>query len=197
MTKQTHIKVSGVWKEVRVIWEKVSGSWKYCVISWINVASTWKQCKDYTGVLPGATPYLETTGNTGTAPAGERFTGYTWAEINTSADTPNKCSLVDTLNMTAGTTDCTFYLGLHGVKGGTNQMCAATADVRLTITHPVYDTKSNVVASSVSLLDSAKIYIDFDLDSFDWGLHGTDWREDDVANVTIENITYGTYSACP
>ena len=194
MTQQTHIKISGVWKPVRIIWEKVSGSWKYHVVSKMNVASVWKTCQSYTA-LPGEIPYIQGGSNTGTVPSGGGWTGYTYPIINTSASTPFKCTALSSISMTAGNGTTSFYVGLQGIHT-TQQMCAATADIRLTIVHPIYGTETNIISSSLSLLNTAKVQVNVDLSSWDWGLHGTSWRTDDVGTVTIENITYGAYAAC-
>ncbi len=47
MTKQTHIKVSGVWKPVVSMWQKVNGVWQKDVMPHIRVGGEWKACMQY------------------------------------------------------------------------------------------------------------------------------------------------------
>lgn len=192
MTKMTHIKISGVWKSVRVIWTKVSGSWKYLVISWIK-AGTWKECMTY-DPEPGATPYIQGGAVTGDDPGDGGWTT-TYPRINTSTDTPAKCSWEASINMTQGNGATVFYVGLQGEKSG-EQMCAATADIRLTIVHPYYGTMSNVIVAGITLLNTGKTQVNVDLNSWSWGLHGVTWQFDDVGSITIENISWGAYDTC-
>jgi len=195
MAQQTYIKLAGEWKAIKNIWIKIGGSWKYLVKSWVNVNGTWEETMSYTDPPSGATPYIQAGAHTGTKPDGT-FTGYTYPKINTSASTPAKCSYVASINQTRGGNTYAFYLGLQGMKGTSEQMCAATANVVMTITHPIYAPigESVTISSGVSLLNSAKIYISGTLSGFTY--HGNVWRYDDVASITITNITYGDYSAC-
>lgn len=128
--------------------------------------------------------------HTGTNP-GAGWTGFTFPEIYT-ANSP-KCSSVSSINMTFGDNGFSFYLGLYGMYSLDKYMIAATADVRMTRTDPIYGTESQIIASGVSLLNSAKIQINGMLTG--WS-KGNTWFNSEQGVITIENITYGTYSIC-
>lgn len=49
MTKATHIKVGGNWKQVNNVWQRVSGEWKEEVMPNIRVGGSWKECMEYGG----------------------------------------------------------------------------------------------------------------------------------------------------
>ena len=194
MGKMTHLKVSSTWKSLKVIWIRVSGSWKYLVISWRRVAGTWKECMTYESE-PGATPYIQGGANTGDDPGDGGWT-VTYPRINTSSATPNKCSWLSSINMTAGNGATSFYVAIQGIHTS-EQICAGTADIRLTIVHPYYGTETNIISASLSLLNTGKVQVNVNLNSWSWGLHGTVWHTDDVGTITIENISWGAYAACP
>ena len=195
MTKQTHIKVGGVWKAVRVVWEKVSGSWKYCVIPWIKVSGTWRDCKDYSGVLPGDTPYVQCSGNSGYNP-GSGWTGYLYHKIHTSS---TSCTHSATINMTSGSNLCSIYMGLFGVHDSANCICEGDMDIKLTIVHPIYGTIEHTVKTDFACVKTNKSAFNIDLEDFDWGLHGTNWRTDDVGTFTIVSgsTTCTDHTDCP
>ena len=193
MAKMTHLKVSGTWKSLKVIWIKVSGSWKYRVISWIRVAGTWKESMTY-AALPGNTPYIQGGANIGDDPGDGGWT-VTYPRINTSAATPAKCSWESSINMTQGNGATSFYVAIQGIHTD-EQICAGTADVRLTIIHPYYGTMTNIISSEETFLNTGKTQVSVNLSSWSWGLHGTTWQNDDVGTITIENVTWGAYAAC-
>ena len=47
MTKATHIKVGGSWKQVNNVWQRVSGEWKEEVMPNVRVSGSWKPCMEY------------------------------------------------------------------------------------------------------------------------------------------------------
>ena len=49
MTKATHIKVGGSWKQVNNVWQRVSGEWKEEVMPNVRVSGSWKECMEYGG----------------------------------------------------------------------------------------------------------------------------------------------------
>ena len=51
----THINVSGTWKNVNKMYVKVSGTWKEVTKAYVKVAGVWKQVHE--GVVPGSTTY--------------------------------------------------------------------------------------------------------------------------------------------
>ena len=138
-------------------------------------------------------PYLCAGAHTGTVPSGGGWTGYTYPKVNTSASTPAKCSEVSSIALTYGGSSYTFYLGLQGIRSGTQYMCAATADIRMTRYDPIYGSESMIISSGASLLNSQKIYLSGTLSG--WS-KGNTWYYDETATITIENITYGAYTAC-
>ena len=47
MTKATHIRVGGSWKQVNNVWQRVSGEWKEEVIPNVRVSGNWEECMEY------------------------------------------------------------------------------------------------------------------------------------------------------
>jgi len=47
MTKATHIRVGGSWKQVNNVWQRVSGEWKEQVMPHVRVGGAWKECMEY------------------------------------------------------------------------------------------------------------------------------------------------------
>ena len=47
MTKATHIRVGGSWKQVNNVWQRVSGEWKEEVVPNVRVSGAWKECMEY------------------------------------------------------------------------------------------------------------------------------------------------------
>lgn len=63
--KQTYIKKSGLWKEVKNIWIRKSGTWKDEVVPKVNVSGTWKDAMEYSSIIitGGTNIYTETIGS--------------------------------------------------------------------------------------------------------------------------------------
>lgn len=182
MAEQTYYKNS-TWRTVNNIWIKISGVWKYRAVSKVKVAGTWRTTQGYTA-LPGATPYVQCSGNTGLTPAG--FTSALYHKMNT-ASTP-KGTHASTINMTTSGTTCQIYMGLFGIPSvgyPPEHICTGQMDIQLTIVHPIYGTVSNLVGDNFATVETGKSYLNIDLTSYNWGLHGTAWRTDDVATFTI------------
>jgi hypothetical protein len=137
-------------------------------------------------------PLIYGGANTGTDPGDGGWTGYTYPRINSSSGTPAKCSWLSSIALTFGDNAYSFYLGLQGIRTS-EQMCSATADIRMTRYDPIYGSEAKVIATGVSLLNSGKIQISGTLSS--WS-KGNTWFYDESATITIENITYGAYSPC-
>ena len=58
MTKQTYVKVNGVWKPCTSIWTKAGGVWKQDVMPLTRVGGVYKECMEYT-----PDPYAPINGN--------------------------------------------------------------------------------------------------------------------------------------
>ncbi len=50
MTKQTYIKISGDWEEVKSVWLRTGGVWKENVMPHVRVGGEWKECMEYYAV---------------------------------------------------------------------------------------------------------------------------------------------------
>jgi hypothetical protein len=195
MAEQTYYKTGGTWRTVSNIWIKIAGTWKYRAVSKVKVAGTWKTTQAYSA-LPGATPYVQISGTTGYVPGGGGWTGYLMHKIYT-ASTPI-CTHSTSINMTAGSSSCQVYMGLFGIHGAVNCKVTGSCTIRLTIVNPIYGSVSNVVANPLSTNEATKAYLNINLASYDWGLHGTAWRTDDVGTFTVDASTtsYTSHTDC-
>jgi len=135
-------------------------------------------------------PKIQGGANTGWVPDGAWTV--TYPRINTTS-TP-KCSYSSGINLTFGGSSYSFYLGLQGIRS-TEQIIQATGDVRMTRTDPIYGTENKLISTGVNFVTTGKINIAGTLSG--WS-KGNTWFYDEVASITIENITsYVTYASCP